>query len=360
MSYTINWTKTDDYLEGNTKNFKLTNKLAMFDLDHTLVAPVKGKIFSVDSDDWKFLHNNVPNKIKELTKNDYSIIIMSNQKCISKGTQNAQEWMDKINNIVNKLKCDIFVFCSTDDNKFRKPSPCFFNEKILTQNKNIDYSKSFYCGDAAGREKDFSDTDYKFALNCKLTFMVPEQLFLEENIILPQIEYIDFNNLKKNKMIKFVPNKKKEMIIMVGLQGSGKSSLSKHISEKYGYEIVNQDTLKTKAKCVKKVTELVTQNKSFIVDCTNPSKEARKEWIALIDKDIYDVRVILMTTPKEICMHNNTYRAYTTDAKFVPEIAYRMYKSKFKEPELSEGFSEIIKTDMCGVPTDEKYYMYLY
>lgn len=52
-----------------------------------------------------------------------------------------------------------------------------------------DKSKSFYCGDAAGRKdgkhKDFSDSDLynilyvrKFALNVGLEFKTPENLFL--------------------------------------------------------------------------------------------------------------------------------------------------------------------------------------
>ena len=58
----------------------------------------------------------------------------------------------------------------------------------------INLEKSFYCGDAAGRvkgkKKDFSDTDYKFALNAKLPFKTPEMLFHGANETLPPIKFL--------------------------------------------------------------------------------------------------------------------------------------------------------------------------
>ena len=58
-----------------------------------------------------------------------------------------------------------------------------FSEKYNGKNK-IDMQNSFYCGDAAGRKdgkhKDFSDSDYKFALNVGISFKTPENLFLGE------------------------------------------------------------------------------------------------------------------------------------------------------------------------------------
>lgn len=47
-----------------------------------------------------------------------------------------------------------------------------------------------------------------------------------------------------------------EMVIMVGRPAAGKSTISKRFfHEKMGYELINQDTLKTPAKCVQVCVE---------------------------------------------------------------------------------------------------------
>lgn len=67
---------------------------------------------------------------------------------------------------------------ATDDDKYRKPLlglwDMFLQNNHLTT-ADIDLQSSFYIGDAAGRKKgpqrkinDFSDFDYKFALNVGL------------------------------------------------------------------------------------------------------------------------------------------------------------------------------------------------
>ncbi len=47
----------------------------------------------------------------------------------------------------------------------------------------IDNSSSFFVGDAAGRDNDFSCSDRKFAANAKIDFKTPEEFFLGQ---LPQ------------------------------------------------------------------------------------------------------------------------------------------------------------------------------
>ena len=72
----------------------------------------------------------------------------------------------------------------------------------LNNEVEVDLKESFYCGDAAGRpatknkEKDFSDSDLKFAKNTGLKFYTPESLFLDQPMTGVQ-KSLSFTSAKK-------------------------------------------------------------------------------------------------------------------------------------------------------------------
>ena len=83
---------------------------------------------------------------------------------------------------------------SAEKGFFRKPSFGMFQyikdnyfPNLKTNDINV------YIGDAAGRpksnqkKKDFADTDYKFALNCKMSFMTPEEYFIQDKQNIPEV-----------------------------------------------------------------------------------------------------------------------------------------------------------------------------
>jgi bifunctional polynucleotide phosphatase/kinase len=361
----ISWSNTNDYLCGKTQKFTFKNQIASFDLDGTLTVTKSKKRFPISADDWEFFAETVPIKIKELIKQGFCIIIISNQGGL-KSQDKKTEWMTKLNNIQKTLNIELMVFCSVKDNQYRKPLPCFFDgffpNDILIK---CDFVKSFYCGDACGRKGDHANTDYKFAINCKLQFKTPEMLFLNETYDLPPIKYPDIIlNPHTELEFKFNPSIKPEMVIMVGYPASGKSSISRILNQTYLYEIINQDTLKTKLKCLKYATELLKNKKSIVVDNTNVNRETRKDWIDLANEHNYTVRLILLLVTKEVAEHNNIYRYLTTD-KYISSIVYNKYKSKYEEPSCDEGIKEIIKVKNIPIkkdnnPLSHMYSMYLY
>lgn len=361
----LKWKKTENYLEAKTENFVFKQKLAMFDLDSTLITPKigkngQGKGFPIDENDWKFMYDTTKKYLKKFIENDYCVIIISNQGGMSLGKQTFEVWSKKVNQICEKLNIDIYIFCSVAHNKYRKPLPTWFYE-FIPQNiqDNIDRQMSFYCGDACGRKGDFSDTDYKFALNCMVKFKTPEELFNNEYEKIPKIIYPNIFSKSLFENYEFEPLNEKEMIIMIGYQGSGKSYISSQIEKNNRYVVINMDTIKSKDKCIKMTEELLKENKSVVIDQTNPDKTTRKIWIDLAKKYSYKIRAIQMTTSFELSKHNNYYRYLMFGTKLIPTIAYNIYKSKFENPNVKEGFNEIIKTH-CARPMNPMYSLFLY
>jgi bifunctional polynucleotide phosphatase/kinase len=364
----MEWIINKDYIIGKTKKFKWIKNIAGFDLDDTLIKTKSGKKFANESNDWIFQFDNVVEKIKNISKT-HSIFILSNQAGIETKKINSQMWINKLDDIVKKLDVEIIILCASAKNNYRKPSIGF--KQLFGEVSD----KSFYCGDACGRPCDFSDTDYKFALNCKLNFFTPEHFFKNVDNKVPRIKQDILLTLKNNKCIITVdkneePQKKytklsnlkfsnkNEMIIMTGFQGSGKSYISNYIHEKYGHSIINQDILGTVAKCKKKANEITKAKTGCIIDATNPGDKIKKEWIELAKKYEYDVTIIKMNTKIEISKHNNFYRSFYQDKKLIPDIAYNMYKKYYQEPSFDNlDIDKIITVDL-DYPYNNEYYQY--
>lgn len=336
-------------------NFKLKEKIAGFDLDGTLIDTKSGKTFAINNSDWKFKFENIKDKLEELIKDNYCIIIVTNQKGL-KSEELILDWKEKINKISIKLNLPFMVLASIENNNFRKPLIGF--EKEFS---NYDKKNSFYCGDACGRENDFSDTDYKFALNLNIKFYSPEELFLKEDKLIKNIKYYD-DSIFDNKNKPFKP-KNKDLIIFVGLPGSGKSSYIRNNilnNGKISYQLINQDIVKNLDKCIKLCEEYMKRDMSIIIDRTNPTKKDRELFISLAKKYNYtNIRCFKMKTTEELALHNNIYRNITTSTSLVPILVYRIYNKNYEAPSHSEGFTKIYPIYPVK-PDDKKYLKYYY
>jgi bifunctional polynucleotide phosphatase/kinase len=303
--------------------------IAGFDLDHTLIKPKLKNKFPKNKDDWKFIYNI--DKINIL-KNKYNIIIITNQ---SRFNDDLKYKFEKIYNMLN-----ISIFVSTENDIYRKPLTGIWNI-INKLYKNINIDESFYCGDAAGRKSDFSISDYMFAKNIGINFYTPEGFFINSKQYTKDINYINRDyylitnnniNIKKNN---------KEIILFVGYPGSGKSYLAKQI----GYEIISQDFLKTKNKCLKLTEINMKQNNNIIIDNTNINKLTRLDYIKLAQKYNYYVKCIIINNSIDFCNHMNYYRVQQYNKKVIPIIVYRILKKKYEYPLLNEGIHKIIEIE---------------
>lgn len=355
------------------KNMTGSEKIAGYDMDGTLITTQSGKVFATSYNDWKILFNEIPGKLKKLHESGYKIVIFTNQAGIGSGKHTVEGIQKKIEAIIQKLGVPIQALVSTGKGEYRKPAigmwKFFLNE--ANGGVEVDMDDSVFVGDAAGRpaegkkKKDFSFSDRLFALNVGLKFYTPEEHFLDAKT--QTFNMPDFDPRELDTSISLyepsktkVPGHKLEVIILVGFPGSGKSFFcSTHLAP-LGYVTANRDTIGTWQKCVSLMEQSLKAGKNVVIDNTNPDLDSRKRYIEAAKKCGAAVRCFILTTSKDHARHNNKFREFSEeDHSKVSDMVFNMYKSKYVEPTLQEGFQDIVKVNF--VPhfknnSDEKMY----
>jgi bifunctional polynucleotide phosphatase/kinase len=392
----LKWTITKDYIVATSIPLDSIRgcKIAAFDLDDTIIRTKSGKVFSENAYDWQLFSDTVGKKLVELICHDYSIVIISNQSKLTrpkvideKYRENIRNFKKKINSIHQHIGLDLTFLIASENNFFRKPGIGLWN--LFRGNTK----ESFYCGDAGGLnerrlngqiiKKDFSDTDLKFARNLKMRFVHRDEFVYDANYSAQNytVNYPNVLTDLEEEEIDIEHSTIQEMVINVGYPGSGKSFFTyKFFPHSPCYKIINQDDIKSKAKCLKLTREYIEDKFSVVIDCTNVSKEERKVYIDIAKEYNIPVKCVFYDIDFEVCIHNTHYRSHMTDfrIKTIPRVVFDTMKKRFQKPVKSEGFVEIIvmkpnilaelhaisKMELIGfiIATDlrEKYLMYYF
>jgi len=411
------WRETDCgtllYLYQPTATTLHSTKIAGFDIDGTIIKTKSGKTFATnDLTDWQpWAHATTIMKptFTKLVSDGYRIVFFTNQEGISKGKVNKQSWKTKVENVIDTLGLSeknggpgvtVLASLTKKENNYRKPHVGMWNflcENLNDSNTTIARSESIYIGDAAGRpkrgpvKKDFSCTDYKFALNIGggLTFKTPEEVFyksqkpsdkasLETSNIGFQPRkhwntYLDDSPLDQvhPAMESFLSScrqrrcaGKNEIIVIVGSAASGKSDVARHVvlsndddggSGTVEYVRVNQDTLKTLEKCIKVTMQAMKDGKSAVVDNINRDVKTRSSYIALAKSHGVPCRCVWIKTTKDESFHLNALRGAIgnsdgVDKRSVPDVVIHSYYKNLEDPSVSEGFEEVIELPFAPGP----------
>jgi bifunctional polynucleotide phosphatase/kinase len=158
-------------------NNKTSTKMAGFDLDYTIIKPKGYRRFPKDKNDWVLLNSSVKKNLHQLHKGGYRIVIFTNQGGVAKGKTKLEDIIYKLDSIIAHVGVPMDYVISYSYDKYRKPNKEMFELYKKHSKKRILRKDSFYCGDAAGRKKDFSDSDKIFAENIGVQFYVPEEIF---------------------------------------------------------------------------------------------------------------------------------------------------------------------------------------
>ncbi|KAI1424794.1 DNA kinase/phosphatase Pnk1 [Xylaria sp. FL1777] len=373
-------------------------KIAAFDLDSTLIVTSSGKKFGNDPADWKWWDASVPARLRKLYMEDgYRVIIISNQAGLTlhpdpnaKGPKNTGKakvtnFKQKCAAILAQLNIPTAIYAATARDEYRKPSTGMWKElcdDYEIHGPEVDLQNSIFVGDAGGRTarlvrgskpmaKDFSCSDRNFAHNVGIAYKTPEEFFLDE----PPREFVrDFDlamypydhegkEREGEGEVLFEKTNKQDLVLFCGPPGAGKSTFYWKYLEPLGYERVNQDTLKTRAKCFKVAAEFLSDGDSIVVDSTNPDPDGRKEWVELARKHDVPIRCVWFNIPKALCEHNDDVRAFNKslnpEARSVlPSLAFNGYFSRFREPTLKEGFQHLLPIEFKFRGTKDEYAMW--
>ena len=307
----------------------IKNKIAAFDLDYTLIQTKSGRRFPKDKDDWKLMYSNVQNKLTELYKEGYSIIVFTNQKNIEKRMPMFNE---RCADIQKKMDIPMVFYISLGDGYLRKPFPGMF--EYHRKHHQVAIQDSFYVGDAWCKKKCFSDSDLCFARNCGLTFYKAKDYFNTEepvsyDFIPPSLfpkndpEYVA-NQIKFNHFIK-----DKQYLFLIGGPATGKTTFC----QKYfpDYVRISKDDYSTKVQYCLTIQENIDKN--IIFDNTNYTHKSRQLLLSYLN-NIDSVGYIVRNIPKSQSLYLNQYRHFVTrgNDKLLPTVAIHTYYKRLDVP----------------------------
>jgi bifunctional polynucleotide phosphatase/kinase len=299
-----------------SKGFRFRMKVAAFDYDWTIIRPNSDGEFPKNKDDWKWLRPNVPSVLKSLYDKGFCIVLFTNQTKRWKGEQ--------IETVVNSLDIPVLA-CIAFDKAEHKPSTAMYDSVFA--GKKVDNTKSFFVGDALGRQNDWSNTDKLFAQAVGLKVSSPEEMFVLQE-----------PSPTKSPLLK--TTSAQELVVMVGFPGSGKSYWAEKVfGSNNQYTVLHGDQLKTSAKLQSAALKCLRNGQSVVIDATNPSRKKRAEYVSIANTLNVPVRCVHVATNMGDSMYRNNNRPKDTQ---VPKIVYYMFNKHFEMPMKEEGFADIV------------------
>lgn len=294
MALTVKWDTVETVLVARVGILDFKQSIA-FDLDDTLITRSS-----------RALMPGVLAKLTELAKS-YNIVILSNQKISHVKDATLKS---KFEGIAAELKLPLLALFARGDDNYRKPG--IGTISLMPQ------KPEYYVGDAAGRIRDHSDCDKKFAATANIPFFTPEEFFGNTEPVKPNAAF----ELPKTPTI----------IVLTGYPASGKSTWAREQK----LSIASRDQLKTMDKCCQYAAQEIKGGRSVIIDNLNTDTKARKQFIQLAKAAGVPCVSVLVDLDSENAIKNNSNRA----AK-VPNMVIYKFRKAFQPPTLDEGFDSV-------------------
>jgi predicted kinase len=139
------------------------------------------------------------------------------------------------------------------------------------------------------------------------------------------------------------PQVRQEMIIFIGLQGSGKSTFFRtYFAGTHAY--ISKDLLRNNKRPSRRQHQLIEEalqsGQSVVIDNTNPTKEEREALISLGKH--YGAKIIGYYFESQVSQALERNKQRTGKAR-VPDVAIYVTASKLVRSEYEEGFDELFE-----------------
>lgn len=310
----------------------------VFDVDGTIMTTKSGRRFQADEDDYKIIWKpSIPKSVDDMKVVTY---IHTNQ------SGNLAAICDKKIEAASKLINADDAIIAREDDENRKPSPFGLLNMIYGED-NTKPKKGdiiIFIGDAAGRKDDHSDTDIKTAMNLKILghrayFTTPDEYPLI-NFKGVQEMILSLRNIRKKSSwtvtypdltlpqvnlfnVSDIPDKT-DMILMCGIQGSGKSTIIEEFKNRRDWKVIRYTT---KDKTLRDVKKYLSSS-NVIVDGTFSTRETRKLFLAEASSPV----IVYVDTPEDLAKHNRKYREIVLGEKKIPSITVSKFLKDFEVP----------------------------
>ena len=144
-----------------------------------------------------------------------------------------------------------------------------------------------------------------------------------------------------------------KLIMLIGIQGSGKTTYSKELSKEYNAEVVSTDKVRQIYHGIvesevfptvyKLCAEKLKEGNNVILDATHITPKVRKRTFDALDQ--YEVEyekiAVYLDTPVEECVRRVDIRNKNPEELFIPLEVIESYGKNLIVPTKEEGFSEI-------------------
>lgn len=293
-----------------------TPKVALYDLDGTLIVSKSGRRYPTSVSDVLFASDDIPQLFEARRRDGWTVAIVTNQS----------RWSDpdiqsKVSYVLNVLKAingwTPHCLVSTashraKDDPHRKPARGLYD--VLLSKMGLTHDaivETYVCGDAVGSEDEYppytwSDSDKKFADAIGARFVRP------------------LDEFPPQRGPPTPPEGTLELVLLVGNPGSGKSTTGRRYMFR-GYAHIEQDFFKTGAGTLEAAETALARYKSVVVDATHASRKNRTPYYELAKR--YKARVVVYWHARD----GRPFNAATRQNP-VPEIAYAVYSKHFEDP----------------------------